>query len=68
MKVENAGATVFAEMDVNTTMANAWETLLFDFSTVGIDNSATYSQAVIFFDFGTTGGGEVYRWDDLRLE
>ena len=67
LKVENAGASVFAEMDVNTTVANAWETLVYDFSTVGIDTSATYIQAVIFFDFGQDGTGDTYYWDDVQF-
>ena len=45
MKVENAAdPNLFAEMDVVTTAANAWEPLNFDFSTVGIDTSVEYSK------------------------
>ena len=67
MKVEGAGGTPFAEVTVNTTAADTWETLEFDFSTVGIDTSATYVQAVVFFDFGQLGNDATYYWDDLSL-
>lgn len=66
-KVENADASVFAEVITNTTVANEWETLTFDFSTVGIDLTATYVQAIIFFDFGQTGDGSTYLWDDVAF-
>ena len=40
LKVENAAdPNLFAEMDVVTTVANAWEPLNFDFSTVGINTA-----------------------------
>ncbi|MFT5132881.1 MAG: beta-glucanase (GH16 family), partial [Gammaproteobacteria bacterium] len=64
LKVENADASTFAEVVVNTTAANAWETLTFDFSTAGIDLSAAYVQGIIFFDFGSGGTGQTFYWDD----
>ena len=67
LKVENADASVFAEVVVNTTAADAWETLVFDFSSVGIDLTASFVQAVIFFDFGDTGDDATYYWDDLAF-
>jgi beta-glucanase (GH16 family) len=67
LKVEGAGGTPFAEMDVLTTAANTWETLTFDFSTVGIDTTGTYIQAVVFFDFGQVGNDATYYWDDLEF-
>ena len=67
LKIEIADQSVFSEVTVNTTVADAWETLTFDFSSVGIDLSQTYVQAVIFFDFGTVGSGEVYYWDDVEI-
>jgi hypothetical protein len=56
-------------MDVPTTAANAWETLTFDFSTVGIDTNIEYNKAVIFFDFvvDKTADGSTYYWDDLQF-
>jgi beta-glucanase (GH16 family) len=67
LKVEAAGGSPSAEFDVLTTVANGWETLVWDFSTVGIDTSATYVQAVIFFDFGAEGNGATYYWDDVKF-
>jgi hypothetical protein len=67
LKVENADASIFSEVLVNTTQANTWETLSFDFSTVGIDPSVTFVQAIIFFDFGQVGTGATYYWDDVQF-
>jgi hypothetical protein len=70
LKVENAAdPNLFAEMDVVTTVANAWEPLNFDFSTVGINTGVEYSKAIIFFDFvvDKPGDGATYYWDDLQF-
>lgn len=67
LKVENDDASVFAEVMATTTAADTWETLVFDFSTVGIDVSATYVRAIIFFDFGTDGNDATYFWDDVAF-
>lgn len=67
LKVENEDAGVFAEVVANTTVANEWETLTFDFSTVNIDLAATYVRAIIFFDFGQVGDGATYLWDDVAF-
>ena len=40
------------EVDLNTTVANSWEELVYDFSAAP---NFTYDRVVIFFDFGTTG-------------
>ena len=50
---------VFAEVTVNTTAADTWETLTFDFSTVAFDAAASYERAIVFFDFGTMGDDAV---------
>lgn len=60
------------ETQVLTTVANAWETLVFDFSnhasgTQAINFSYTYDMASIFFDFGTAGNGKVFYWDDVSF-
>ena len=67
LKVENADASVFSEVIVNTTVANAWEILTFDFSTVSIDTSATFVQAIIFFNFNNAGADRTYFWDDVTF-
>lgn len=45
---------VFKEITVNTTIANDWETLTFDFTGGDTD---TYSNVVIIFENGTAGDG-----------
>jgi hypothetical protein len=55
---------------VNTTVANEWETLVFDFATPTagmLDPSVEYGKASIFFDFGTAGNDAVYYWDDVQF-
>ncbi|WP_372754483.1 PKD domain-containing protein [Labilibaculum sp.] len=68
-KVENDDdASVSFEETVNTTVANEWETLTFDFST--IDTSNEYQKLVIFMDYGTVGDGTsdyTYYFDDIEL-
>ncbi len=66
LKVENgSNADIFIEVIVNTTVANAWETLTFDYS--GGDLSQSYSKVAVFFDFGTEGTGATYYFDDIYL-
>jgi hypothetical protein len=74
LKVENSNNnTQSVETDKVTTVANAWETLVFDFAnqatgTPAINLSYTYNMASIFFDFGTVGNGKVFYWDDVKFE
>ena len=64
LKLENgANADLFAEVTATTTVASQWEELTFDFS--GADLSVDYSKVVIFFDFGTSGTGTDYYYDDI---
>ncbi|MDW3647953.1 MAG: T9SS type A sorting domain-containing protein [Bacteroidia bacterium] len=70
LKVEDVNdATIFSELDMNTTGASAWETLTFDISTaVTYDAAHNYNRVVLFPDFGTAGqtGGEDYYFDDFE--
>ena len=55
-----------------TTVANGWETLVFNFAnhvsgTPALNLSYTYNMASIFFDFGTTGNGKIFYWDDITF-
>jgi hypothetical protein len=66
----NNGLSV--ETDVLTTVANQWETLIFDFSqpasgTPAFNPSNTYDLASIFFDFGNAGTGAVFYWDEVHF-
>lgn len=64
LKIENASnASISAEIDATTTVANGWETLYFDFSSA--DLSQEYSKVVIFFEFGNIGSGTTYYYDNI---
>lgn len=56
---------VFIEKIVNTTVANAWEELTYDYEDV-IDSSVDYQTAVVFFNFNTAGDGSTYYFDDIK--
>jgi hypothetical protein len=73
LKVEDhLNNTHTVETEKLTTVANAWETITFDFSTPAPTTPAlnftyTYDMASIFFDFGTAGNGKVFYWDDVKF-
>lgn len=76
LKIEDANdPTRSVETEATTTTANAWETLVFDFTneatgTSALDLSYTYSKATIFFNFGTDGataGEKIYFWDNAAF-
>jgi len=68
LAIENqtTGGQIF--VDVNTTVENTWETLVFDFETL-IDPSFSYNRIVIFFEFipDLAGDGSTYYFDDIEL-
>lgn len=70
IKLENSGnpTSLFVELDANTTKANEWEELEWDFSTTNF-NVAPFDTAVIFFEFvpGVSGDGSIYYCDDLKV-
>lgn len=51
------------EVDVITTVANEWETLVYDFSAAP---DLEYVSFIVFYDFGNTAGG-TYRLDEIQL-
>jgi hypothetical protein len=65
LKLEEStnGANSF-EVDLNTTVANSWEELTYDFSAAPAFN---YDRVVIFFDFGVSGDDSVYYYDEIEL-
>ncbi|RXK62629.1 hypothetical protein ESA94_06425 [Lacibacter luteus] len=73
LKVEDrADGTKSVETQVNTTVANAWETLTFDFTnnvsgTPALNLANNYHKASVFFDFGAAGTAKVFRWDDVKM-
>ncbi|HEY0042758.1 MAG TPA: PKD domain-containing protein, partial [Flavisolibacter sp.] len=73
LKVEDKNNnTRSVETEKMTTVANAWETLVFDFAnhatgTTPLNLAYTYDVASLFFDFGTAGNGKIFYWDDLDI-
>ncbi len=73
LKIEDhANNTHSVETEALTTVANAWETLLFDFQnpaagTAAINLSYVYDKASVFFDFNTAGSGKIFYWDDVKF-
>ena len=77
LKVEDAAdGTKSVETEATTTVANAWQTLSFNFAnqaagTAALNLATTYNKASVFFNFGTTGvasgGARTYYLDDLAF-
>jgi Bacterial Ig-like domain len=76
LKVENAADnTKTVETEAVTTVANAWQTMTFNFAsqasgTAALNLDTVYNKASIFFNFGKTGaagGGGTYYFDDLTF-
>ncbi len=68
LKVEDASdPNIFAEVIATTTVANAWETLVYDYVGVIDPANITYEKAVIFFNFPNAGDGSIYYWDDVQF-
>ena len=72
LKVEDKTNTgIFVQTEVNTSVANAWETLVFDFTAPTDGNlnfSNTYDLLSVFFNFGTAGataGEQTFYYDDI---
>ena len=69
LKVENAtNGGINFEKEVATTVANAWEYLYFDYSTINTANA--YSKIVTIWDLGTPGDGSAnftFLMDDFEL-
>jgi hypothetical protein len=72
LKFEDASnSEITVEAEVNTTVANEWETLTFDFSnqaegTAALDPSQTYNKISIFGNFGTSPSSEqIFYIDDI---
>lgn len=77
LKVENAAdGSKSVETEATVTVANAWQTLTFDFAkqaagTAALNLATTYNKVSIFFNFGKTGaagGAGTYYLDDLAYE
>ena len=65
LKLENADDPAIAtEIDAVTTTTNEWEQLGFDFSEA--DLTQEYSKVIVFFDFGNTGAGDIFYYDNIE--
>lgn len=64
LKLENADASITHEVDLNTSVINSWEELVYDFSGAP---AADYVRVVIFFDFGNPGDDSEYYFDEFEL-
>ncbi len=76
LKVEKHNdPTISVETDAISTVANGWETLVFDFANEGTGTAAlnlanTYDKASIFFNYGVNGataGEKTYYFDDIQM-
>ena len=73
LKVEDhTDNTKSVETEAVTSVANTWETLIFDFKyqatgTAAFNSGYKYDKATIFFDFNNPGDGRVYYWDDVKF-
>ena len=75
LKVENAAdSTKSVETEASTTVANAWQTLTFNFAnqvsgTAALNLATSYNKMSIFFNFGQTGvqagSAKTYYLDDV---
>ena len=73
LKIEDhTDPTKSVETDAFTTVANTWETLVFDFAnqasgTAALNLGYRYDMASVFFDFLATASGKVFYWDDVQM-
>jgi len=56
---------VFIEVHATTTVANKWEVLSFDLSSVAA-SGIEYGKVILFPDFGLVGTGAIYYFDDIK--
>lgn len=67
-KDANGNPVIFAEVEVNSSVASAWEELSFNMNNplVGAFNtSISFDIAILFPDFGNSGAGEKFYFDDI---
>jgi hypothetical protein len=69
---EKTNNTHSVETLATTTVANAWETLVFDFAnnasgTPALNLAYSYDMVNIFFDFNNAGSGKIFYWDDVSF-
>lgn len=73
LKIEDhTDVTKSVETEAITTVANSWETLVFDFKnqatgTAALNLAYNFDMASVFFDFNVVGNGKVFYWDDVTF-
>ena len=73
LKIEDiADGSKSVETEAQTTVANGWQTLSFDFGvpvsgSPALNLANTYNKVTIFFAFGTMGTGKTYYFDDINF-
>ena len=64
----NGNPSVFVEVIGTTNTANGWEEVTFDLTSFGsFSTSIEYENVIVFPDFGSTGQGETFYFDDFIL-
>ena len=65
LKLEILDSNQFVELDVNTTVENEWEELVWDFT--GLTAGIEFTKVVVFFEFvvDLPGHGTTYYFDDM---
>ena len=67
LKIEQSSTGVNTELTLNTSVANAWEVLSYDF---GSQPSDLYDRVVVIFNMGVVGDGSAmstYYFDDIQF-
>ncbi|MFD1095006.1 hypothetical protein [Salegentibacter chungangensis] len=64
----NGNPSVVVEVVENTTTSNQWEEMTFDLTDFdAFDPNNSYDRVIVFYDFGNTGDGSTFYFDDIRL-
>jgi hypothetical protein len=63
---QGSGGVSNQVLKVESTVANAWEELVFDFGTLGIPAGTTFNQLVFRYNDAADGFGEVIYLDNIR--
>lgn len=65
----NGNPSVIVEVQASTTVAGAWEELSFDLTTFeAFSTSNAYDRIALFPDFGASGAGETFYFDDITIQ
>ena len=71
VKIEDqTNGAIFVEAQDVIDVANAWDTLIFDYSnaTAGaVDLANTYDKVSLFYNFNTAGAGNTFYWDNVEF-